>query len=323
MCKFSVIVPVYKVESVLPRCIESILNQTVTDFELILIDDGSPDRSGTICDEYAAKDPRIRVIHQKNGGVSRARNAGLDAARGEYIVFVDSDDWVDPDFLEKFNSVSADLIIAGYRIEGHGISEPVIRKYENSTLALGDIRPAFEAGILNYACTKAFSAHVIKHFHIRFDENLCLSEDTLFVIQYAINCSTARVIDAVGYHYVKYSHATLTGDGILSVEMIDKLEFANDKIYAELRKHLGEQAEASVIRRIGPLYHNILSECIYSHEYAGRFVFHLFQGFWFRKALDNADTLFTDESRKYRALLKTKSPALFWLYLQKIRRKGH
>ena len=97
MCKFSVIVPVYKVETYLPRCIESILNQTVTDFELILIDDGSPDCSGEICDAYAAKDSRIRVIHQKNGGVSKARNAGLDIAQGEYIVFVDSDDWVDAD----------------------------------------------------------------------------------------------------------------------------------------------------------------------------------------------------------------------------------
>ena len=92
----SIIVPVYKVEPYLPKCIESILAQTFTDFELILIDDGSPDRCGEICDEYAAKDNRIVVIHQKNEGVSAARNAGLDAAKGDYIGFVDSDDLIHP-----------------------------------------------------------------------------------------------------------------------------------------------------------------------------------------------------------------------------------
>ena len=96
----SVIVPVYNVERYLPRCIESILKQTYTNFELILVDDGTPDRSGIICDRYAEKDSRIRVIHKENGGVSTARNAGIDAAKGEWITFVDSDDWVSVKYLE-------------------------------------------------------------------------------------------------------------------------------------------------------------------------------------------------------------------------------
>lgn len=100
MTELSIIVPVYKVEKYLPKCIDSILAQTFTDFELILIDDGSPDRCGDICDEYAAKDDRIIVIHQENKGVSAARNAGLDIARGEYIGFVDSDDWIEPEMYE-------------------------------------------------------------------------------------------------------------------------------------------------------------------------------------------------------------------------------
>ena len=93
----SVIVPVYKVEKYLHRCVDSILVQTYTNLEIILVDDGSPDRCGAICDEYAAKDSRIRVIHQENGGLSAARNAGLDVCSGEYIAFVDSDDWLDPE----------------------------------------------------------------------------------------------------------------------------------------------------------------------------------------------------------------------------------
>ena len=92
----SVIVPVYKVEKYLHECVDSILAQTFRDFELILVDDGSPDNCGAICDEYAAKDSRIRVIHQENQGLSGARNSGIDVARGEYITFVDADDSIEP-----------------------------------------------------------------------------------------------------------------------------------------------------------------------------------------------------------------------------------
>lgn len=97
----SIIVPIYNVEPYLRRCVDSLLNQTYGDFELILVDDGSPDHCGTICDEYAVSDTRVRVIHKPNGGLSDARNAGLEIARGEYIAFVDSDDWVAPDYLER------------------------------------------------------------------------------------------------------------------------------------------------------------------------------------------------------------------------------
>lgn len=100
MPEISVIVPVYKVESYLHSCVDSILSQTFSDLELLLVDDGSPDNCGIICDEYAAKDPRVRVIHKKNGGLSSARNAGVESARGEYICFIDSDDWVAQDYCE-------------------------------------------------------------------------------------------------------------------------------------------------------------------------------------------------------------------------------
>ena len=92
--KISVIVPVYKVEKFINRCIDSILNQSYTDFELILVDDGSPDNCGKICDDYASKDKRIVVIHKENGGLSDARNAGIDAMKGQYVTFIDSDDYI-------------------------------------------------------------------------------------------------------------------------------------------------------------------------------------------------------------------------------------
>ena len=117
MPELSIIVPVYKVEEYLPKCIDSILAQTFNDFELILIDDGSPDRCGEICDEYAAKDSRIKVIHQKNQGVSAARNAGLDIATGTYLGFVDSDDWIESEMYETMiltaEKEQADSVICG------------------------------------------------------------------------------------------------------------------------------------------------------------------------------------------------------------------
>lgn len=118
MMKLSIIVPVYKVEKYLDRCVQSILGQTFEDFELILVDDGSPDSCGKMCEDWAGKDSRIKVIHKKNGGLSDARNAGLDIAQGKYIGFVDSDDYIKPDMYEilvaNLEDYHADISICGY-----------------------------------------------------------------------------------------------------------------------------------------------------------------------------------------------------------------
>lgn len=115
--KISVIVPVYNVEKYLRRCVDSILAQTFTDFELLLIDDGSKDKSGEICDEYAKTDNRVKVFHKENGGVSSARNLGLDNAKGEWICFCDADDWVLSEWLQAFSLLilgNEDIIFSGY-----------------------------------------------------------------------------------------------------------------------------------------------------------------------------------------------------------------
>lgn len=115
--KISVIVPIYKVEQYLRKCLDSIVNQTYQNLEIILIDDGSPDRCGKICDEYAAEDERVTVIHKANGGLSSARNVGLDVATGEYIGFVDSDDWIEADMyaylLQGIQKHDADIAVCG------------------------------------------------------------------------------------------------------------------------------------------------------------------------------------------------------------------
>ena len=112
---FSIIVPVYKVESYIKRCVQSLLNQTFHDVEIILVDDGSPDQCPMMCDEFAKEDARIKVIHKKNGGLSDARNVGIEAATGKYIIFVDSDDFISPRACEELSHYahnSYDILIA-------------------------------------------------------------------------------------------------------------------------------------------------------------------------------------------------------------------
>ena len=117
----SVIVPVYKAEKYMHRCVDSILAQTFTNFELILVDDGSPDGSGTLCDQYAQKDNRVKVIHKENGGVASARQCGIDNATGEYTIHADPDDWVEPNMLQelynKAKELDADMVICDFYVD--------------------------------------------------------------------------------------------------------------------------------------------------------------------------------------------------------------
>ena len=200
----SIIVPVYKAEQTLSRCLDSILVQTFTDFELLLIDDGSPDASGVICDEYALKDSRIRVFHKENGGVGSARNLGLDNARGEWICFVDSDDWIKECFLSEFctNIDGVDMVISGYRQFGDS-SEIIVF---NS--ALYDLREKVDLGQENNAvCVfycpwrKLFRLSIIRERRIRFPEDLFLAEDTCFILDYLCFCNRIRIIPTTSYMY--------------------------------------------------------------------------------------------------------------------------
>lgn len=183
--RISVIVPVYNSESSLYRCVDSILSQNFKNFELLLIDDGSTDRSGEICDEYAKKDFRVKVFHKENGGVSSARNVGLDNAKGEWITFVDSDDYIYNVAFDKVQSYTTDLLIFNYKIESGNklIDAPKIAQY--------DINQMLE----KYLCFEIFRTPWAKFFRrdiiaeLHFDTEILIGEDTLFVIQYLNSCS--------------------------------------------------------------------------------------------------------------------------------------
>ncbi len=196
--KISIIVPVYKVEQYLRRCLDSIASQTFTDWECILIDDGSPDKSGAICDEYAEKDSRFRVIHQKNKGVSAARNAGLDAARGEWIGFVDSDDWVEKEFfqisLKEAENYDADCLILGYALSDGKKDFKTILPPAGLLDLSTDIASEWQG-----PWSKLFKSTVLTT--IRFPIGISIAEDMLFT--FSIYSSTYKVfgLPLIAYHY--------------------------------------------------------------------------------------------------------------------------
>lgn len=202
----SIIVPVYNVENYIRRCVDSLINQTYNNLEIILIDDGSPDKSGEICDMYASKDERIKVIHKGNGGVSSARNAGLDIAKGDYIAFVDADDYIDTQMYEVlYTSLSdndADMAMGIYAQENsngefipHYVGEQTEVLSRTQTIAQMLKQVKYTCSL----CDKLFSAKLIGD--TRFDENISHNEDLLFVYQLMRKSSKAVYIPKPMYYY--------------------------------------------------------------------------------------------------------------------------
>lgn len=215
MPKISIIVPVYKVEKYIGKCIDSILAQTYSDFELILVNDGSPDNSGAICDEYAKRDSRVRVFHKLNGGVSSARNKGLREATGEWVYFVDSDDYIDTNTLwETARCVSneTDLVV-------HGLIEN--RCYDNSVFKEDyfDLKGAGLSTIIEYTdkwgllkgpVCKLFKKDIVTRHNLHFDESISYGEDTKFTFEYLSFCDRIEFCNQHFYHYCFYGENSLT-----------------------------------------------------------------------------------------------------------------
>lgn len=206
--KISVIVPVYNAEKYLRRCIDSILAQTFTDFELLLIDDGSKDKSGEICDEYARKDNRVKVFHKENGGVSSARNLGLDNAQGEWITFVDSDDYLKSEFIsclvkyDDFDHIVGGNIMFGERnVNRDVIKETIIdlRTLDAARLDFGT--DADSSKFFCYPWGKLFKQEIIKSNNIRFNPKIFLGEDLCFVLDYLSSCNNVILVPYNNYLY--------------------------------------------------------------------------------------------------------------------------
>lgn len=194
----SVIIPVYNTEQYLPRCIDSILNQSFTDFEILLIDDGSTDESGRICDSYAVKDERILVFHKENGGVSSARNIGLKNAKGEWVCFLDSDDEMLSGGVQVIaNGISedVDMVMAGYMAYDtdenliYSVNSRIERIISNE-LAVKEMFEPSDYGYQGYICGKALRSSVLKRAKLHFAEDIFFNEDHLFITEFV--CSSGR-----------------------------------------------------------------------------------------------------------------------------------
>lgn len=212
----SVIVPVYKVELYLRQCLDSILAQTYHNLEIILVDDGSPDHCGVICDEYAQKDSRICVIHKENGGLSDARNAGVEAAQGEYIGFVDSDDWISPNMYEALYQAAetycADIAVCEYydcwskRCYASHQQEIGVFDGENG------IRALLELKIANYACNKLYRRELFAP-NVRYPVGKAY-EDVRTMYKLFRKCRRVVTVPEIGYYYRRHSES-ITGSGQL------------------------------------------------------------------------------------------------------------
>ena len=206
----SIIVPVYNAERTVGRCIESILNQEYTDFELLLVNDGSTDASGFLCDSYAAKDARIRVIHKKNGGVSAARNTALDLAQGTYLQFLDSDDWLTPDatssLVRAAEDTGCDLIVADfYRVIGERVSqkgdidEDGVMTREEYAAHMMENPADFYYGVMWNKLYRADIVHA--HDDIICAEDMDWSEDLYFNLSYIRYAEKFYALSTPIYNY--------------------------------------------------------------------------------------------------------------------------
>ena len=238
--KISIIVPVYKVEQYLPKCIDSILAQTFQNWELLLIDDGSPDNSGNICDEYAHKDSRIRVFHKKNGGVSSARNLGLDYAEGDYVMFVDSDDWISNDCLQvcldEIKKDKLDALQFGFISVTDDLENPRVKI---ATLPLNGEKYIQTNNFNVCVWGGIYKCEIIEEYKLRFPKELKLAEDQIFVLSFFKCCHRIKYLEKAMYYYLQRAdsavHTSKSKDMVLSCEYLTQMakEWPVSKCYID------------------------------------------------------------------------------------------
>lgn len=225
MCLISVIVPVYNSEKTLNRCIDSILSQTFSDFELIIVDDGSSDSSGEICDNYAKIDNRVKVFHKQNGGVSSARNLGLENVKGKWVTFCDSDDYVSPVWLDIYiRSCRNDIELV---VQNYNNLDSNINYFVGSTADF--IEKFYDNDIIGYVWNKLYSCSIINKYNILFYESFSFLEDEVFNYMYLQYIESIIFTKESGYYYeipdfnIKYTNADNFEPHYIVFTIIDRI----------------------------------------------------------------------------------------------------
>ena len=245
----SIIVPIYNAEQYLRRCVDSILNQEYTDFELLLVNDGSTDASGDICEEYGDRDPRVIVIQKENTGVSDSRNRALDLARGKYLQFLDSDDWITPDatrlFVRAAEEYGCDMVISDfYRVVGERLStkgdieeEGVLTREEFAAHMMEN--PAdFYYGVL---WNKLYRRDIVEEHNLRMDTDINWCEDFMFNLEYIRYAKVFYALHAPIYYYVKRK-GSLASQGI-NISKTVKMKLNVFEYYNNFYKHVLEEED--------------------------------------------------------------------------------
>lgn len=245
----SIVVPIYNAEQYLRRCVDSILNQEYTDFELLLVNDGSTDASGDICEEYGDRDPRVIVIQKENTGVSDSRNRALDRARGKYLQFLDSDDWITPDatrlFVRAAEEYGCDMVISDfYRVVGERLStkgdieeEGVLTREEFAAHMMEN--PAdFYYGVL---WNKLYRRDIVEEHNLRMDTDINWCEDFMFNLEYIRYAKVFYALHAPIYYYVKRK-GSLASQGI-NISKTVKMKLNVFEYYNNFYKHVLEEED--------------------------------------------------------------------------------
>lgn len=261
MVKVSIVVPIYNVEKFLRGSIESIQKQTLEDIQIILVNDGSTDKSLSICKEIQEKDKRIEVIDKPNGGVSSARNAGIKIAKGEYIGFVDPDDWIDPDMYENMYKQTtmdnSDLCMCNYVIENNNHSIPNLLFFSKDVLKGQEI---FDDIITNMIASSSLNSsadtimgsvwrliikkEIFEKYNLKFQSDITLMEDLIFCIQVLLKCSKVSISRGTYYHYIIHSNSAVASykenifDMQLKVYRVLEYLLKEEDLYLKVKKRM-------------------------------------------------------------------------------------
>lgn len=268
----SIIIPIYHVERYLRQCLESVKNQTFADWEAVCVDDGSDDKSGAIAEDFAARDPRFRVIHVENGGVSRARNIGIEASRGEIISFVDADDWLDPRFYERLmpEMERADLVFVSdchHYADGTLVTHAAAAQHAEGREDVERVllylkRNAAGYPFFGFTWNKLFRADIIRDHHLRFIEGLTLCEDEAFTDDYCRYVDRVTVVPDTLYQY-RAGMSGLTG------------RQKNEQEYFLLIDHVFNMSKYYTLSQLVDYEHqrvyDLTADCCISGGYLSRF----------------------------------------------------
>ena len=256
----SLIIPVYNVENCLRKCIESVLLLQYSDFELILVDDGSTDSSGKICDEYSEVDSRVKVIHKRNGGVSSARNLGMMESKGEWIGFIDADDWIDSEYLSVLCPDSdCDMSVCSYYWETtEGSDKDLIETAEVTGNFKNEFLKKYLPSIhFSVVWAKLYKKDIIIKNGLRFNQNFNSGEDTLFVLEYLTHVNSLKSSNKPLYHYNR-SNSSLSNDNRRIYEEFDRYSCELISATRGLSKFDIDSSDLVCELMSGPFYKSIL-----------------------------------------------------------------